>query len=109
MIDLVRRLLVISVVVLAVMAAGCGGSDAEDNTHTASVAEIQSFADQQLQLRLKSNQSADAFTCEEDGDANWKCTTEVTTDNPGADADVAPLTVTVTCDAAATCTYTPET
>ena len=38
-------------------------------------------------------------------------TTEVRTDNPdeNADDEVVPLTVNVTCDAAANCVYQPET
>jgi hypothetical protein len=110
MIESVQRLLVLPVVALALLAAGCGGSDSPDNA--ASVAQIQSFADQQLQLRLDDNQSAEPFTCEEDGDAqHWRCTTEVTTDNPDASAedDTAELTVNVTCDETASCTYVPET
>ena len=98
-----RRSLVVIVVGLAVIAAGCGS-----DSPTGSVDHIQSFADQQLQLRLKPNQSADPFTCKED-DGQWKCTTEVTTNNENGDADTAEFTVNVTCDAAATCTYTPET
>ena len=62
------RSLVVVVVVLAVIAAGCGDSD-PPATNTASVNQIQSFADQQLELRLDTNQSAEPFTCEEDGDA----------------------------------------
>ena len=107
-----RRSLVVIVAVLAVIAAGCGGSDTPD-TNTASVNQIQTFADQQLELRLDANQSADPFTCEEDGDAqHWKCTTEVRVDNPddeNADDDVVPLSVTVTCDATGSCIYEPET
>ena len=102
-----RRSLGLAVVVLALAAAGCGGSEPEN---TASAAQIQSFADQQLALRLDDNQSAEPFTCEEDGDAqHWKCTTSVTTDNGSADGDTVELTVDVTCDATANCTYVPET
>jgi len=111
MIDLTRRSLVVIVVVLAVIAAGCGGSDPEV-TNTASVNQIQSFADQQLELRLDDNQSADPFTCEEDGDAqHWTCTTEVRTDNPDDETavDAVALTVNVTCDVAGSCVYEPET
>ena len=80
--------------------------------NTASVNQIQSFADQQLDLRLDDNQSADPFVCEEDGDAqHWTCTTEVQTDSPDdANADEpVPLTVNVTCDENGSCTYEPET
>lgn len=106
-----RRSPVVIIVLLVVLAAGCGGSDTPENT--ASVNQIQTFADQQLALRLDANQSADPFTCEQDGDPqHWNCTTEVRTDNPddeNADEEVVPLTVNVTCDAAASCTYEPET
>ena len=108
MIDRVRRSPI--VVVLAVLAAGCGGSDSPDNT--ASATQIQTFADQQLELRLDENQSADPFICEEDGDAqHWTCTTEVRTDNPDDESadDSVPLTVNVTCDETANCVYEPET
>ncbi len=105
-----RRSLLVIVVVLAGIAAGCGSDDPPAST--ASVNQIQTFADQQLELRLDDNQSADPFVCEEDGDAqHWKCTTEVQTDNPDdatAD-DPVPLTVNVTCDDAGSCTYEPET
>lgn len=110
MVNRVRRFLLIAVV-LAVAVTGCGGSD-PDPDNTASVNQIQTFADQQLELRLDANQSAEPFACEEDGDAqNWKCTTEVRADNPDANADddVVQLTVKVTCDDAANCTYVPET
>jgi hypothetical protein len=102
-------LLPVVVVILAVVAVGCGGDDTPENT--ASVNQIQTFADQQLELRLDDNQSADPFTCEEDGDAqHWKCTTEVQVDNPDASADeVVPLTVNVTCDDTGSCVYEPET
>jgi hypothetical protein len=110
MLHLLSRSLVVTVVVLAAIASGCGGSDTPDNT--ASVNQIQTFADQQLKVRLDANQSAEPFTCEEDGDAqHWTCTTEVRTDNPDANADdeVVQLTVKVTCDAAGSCVYEPET
>ena len=61
-----RRSPVVIIVLLVVLAAGCGGSDTPENT--ASVNQIQTFADQQLALRLDANQSADPFTCEQDGD-----------------------------------------
>jgi hypothetical protein len=105
----VRRSLIV-VVFLAVVAAGCGGSD--DPESTASLNQIQTFANQQLASRLDPNQSADPFTCEEEGDSKWTCTTEVRTvdaDDPGADEEVVSLTVNVTCDAAANCVYEPET
>ena len=105
-----RSLIVIVVIVLTAVAAGCGSDDPPANT--ASVNQIQTFADQQLDLRLDDNQSADPFTCEEDGDAqHWKCTTEVQTDDPDdATADDAvPLTVNVTCDETGSCVYEPET
>lgn len=93
---------------LAVIAAGCGGSD--DPESTATLDQIQRFANQQLASRLDANQSADPFTCEEDGDSQWKCTTEVrTADDASGDEEVVSLTVNVTCDAAASCVYEPET
>jgi len=104
-----RRALVVIAVALAFAAAGCG-SDSPDNT--ASANQIQTFADQQLELRLDDNQSADPFTCEEDGDdQHWTCTTEVRTDTPdaSADDDAVELTVSVTCDSTGSCTYVPET
>lgn len=100
----------IVVVVLAVIAAGCGGSD--DPESAATVDQIQTFANQQLASRLDANQSADPFSCEEDGDSQWKCTTDVRTadpDDPSAEEEVTSLTVNVTCDAAASCVYQPET
>jgi len=105
-----RRSLILFVVVLAVIAAGCGGSD--DPAGAATLDQIQTFANQQLASRLDANQSAEPFTCEEDGDSQWKCTTEVRTadpDDPSAEEDVDSLTVNVTCDAASSCVYTPET
>ena len=105
-----RSPIVIVVIVLTAVAAGCGSDDPPANA--ASVNQIQSFADQQLDLRLDDNQSADPFVCEEDGDAqHWTCTTEVQTDNPDdANADEAvPLPVNVTCDENGSCTYQPET
>jgi hypothetical protein len=101
-------LLTLVVTVLIVVAAGCGGSD--DPESTATLDQIQTFANQQLASRLDANQSADPFTCEEDGDSQWKCTTEVRTDTPDEndDDDVVSLTVNVTCDAAANCVYQPE-
>ncbi len=103
-----RRALIVIAVALAFVATGCG-SDSPDNT--ASANQIQTFADQQLELRLDDNQSADPFTCEEDGDdQHWTCTTEVRTDSPDASADeTVELTVNVTCDSTGSCTYTPET
>ena len=95
---------------LAVIAAGCGGSD--DPESTAQLNRVQTFANQQLASRLDENQSADPFTCEEDGDSQYKCTTEVRTADPNdanADEEVDSLTVNVTCDAAASCVYEPET
>jgi hypothetical protein len=106
----VRRSPILIVIVLVVIAAGCGGSD--DPESTATLNQIQTFANQQLASRLDANQSADPFTCEEDGDSQWKCTTEVRTsnpDDPNADEEVDSLTVNVTCDAAASCVYQPET
>ncbi len=91
-------------VVLVALAAGCGSSEPEN---TASASQIQSFADQQLALRLDDNQSAEPFTCEQNGDdRHWTCTTRVTTDGSG---DPVELTVDVTCDATANRTYVPET
>lgn len=102
---------IVFVLVLVGIAAGCGSDDPPDNT--ASVNQIQTFADQQLELRLDDNQSADPFVCEEDGDAqNWTCTTEVRTANPddaNGDDDAVPLTVNVTCDETGSCVYEPET
>jgi hypothetical protein len=95
---------------LAVIAAGCGGSD--DPESAAQLDQIQTFANQQLASRLNANQSADPFTCEEEGDSQWKCTTEVRTADPddaSADEEAETLTVNVTCDAAASCVYEPET
>jgi hypothetical protein len=106
----VRRSLIVIVALLAVVAAGCGGSD--DPESAATLDQIQTFANQQLASRLDANQSADPFTCEEDGDSQWKCTTEVRTsnpDDPNADEEVDSLTVNVTCDATASCVYQPET
>jgi hypothetical protein len=107
----VRHSPLVVIVVLLALAAGCGGSGTPENM--ASVNQIQTFADQQLALRLDANQGADPFTCEQDGDPqHWTCTTEVRTDNPddeNADDEVVPLTVNVTCDAAASCIYEPET
>ena len=102
------RLLIV-VVFLAAIAAGCGGSDDPDSA--AQLNQIQTFANQQLASRLKPNQSADPFTCEEDGDSQYKCTTEVRTADPNdasTDEEVESLTVNVTCDAAANCVYEPE-
>jgi hypothetical protein len=102
---------VVIVGVLVALAAGCGGSDTPQNA--ASVNQIQTFADQQLALRLDANQSADPFTCEQDDDPqHWQCTTEVRSDNAAdenADDVAVPLTVNVTCDTAASCIYEPET
>src|SRR5687767_639567 len=94
----------IVVLLLAVIAAGCGGSD--DPESAATLNQITTFANQQLASRLNANQSADPFSCEEDGDSRWKCTTEVRTADPNdanADEEVETLTVNVTCDAAASC------
>jgi hypothetical protein len=105
-----RSLIVIVVVLLVGIAAGCGSDDPPANA--ASVNQIQDFADQQLELRLADNQTADPFICEEDGDAqNWTCTTEVQTDNPDDPTaeDAVPLTVNVTCDETGSCVYEPET
>ena len=100
-----RRSLVVLVVALAFIAAGCGGSDPEPS-NTASVNQVQNFADQQLESRLDADQTADPFTCEEDRDAqHWKCTTEIRADTE----DVVPLTVNVSCDDAGSCVYKPET
>lgn len=108
-----RRSLVVVVALLALLAllaAGCGGSD--DPETTATTDQIQTFANQQLATRLKANQSADPFTCEDNGASEWKCTTEVRTADPndaGADPETTSLTVNVTCEAAANCVYQPET
>lgn len=99
-----RRPLMVSVVLLALVAAGCGGSD--DPESAATLDQIQTFANQQLASRLNANQSADPFTCEDDGDSQWTCTTDVRTsnpDDPSADEEVDSLTVNVTCDQAASC------
>ena len=105
-----RRSLIAAVVVLTVLSAGCGGSD--DSGTSATTDQIQTFANQQLATRLKANQSADPFTCEEKGGSEWECTTEVRTADPSdssADPETESLTVNVTCEAAANCVYQPET
>ena len=105
-----RRALVVIVAVLAVTVAGCGGSDEPGDTTTLN--QIQTFANQQLASRLDENQDADPFTCEEEGDSAWKCTTEVRTSDPdaaNAEEEVESLTVIVTCGEAANCVYQPET
>lgn len=104
-----RRPLIVVIAVLAFVAAGCGGDDPES---AATLDQIETFANQQLASRLDANQSADPFACEEDGDSQWECTTEVRTadpDDPSADEEAESLTVNVTCDAAASCVYVPET
>ena len=109
-VPMVRRSLIVIVAVLALVVAGCGGS--EDPESAATLDQIETFANQQLASRLDANQSADPFTCEEDGDSQWECETEVRTSNPedaDADEEVESLTVNVTCDAAASCVYLPET
>jgi hypothetical protein len=106
----VRRSLLVFIAVVAVFAAGCGGSDDPDTAATTD--QIQTFANQQLATRLKPNQSADPFTCEEKGGSEWECTTEVRTADPddaSADPETETLTVNVTCEAAANCVYQPET
>ena len=103
-----RRALIVIVALLAVTAAGCGGSDEPGDTAT--LDQIQTFANQQLASRLDENQDADPFTCEEEGDSEWKCTTEVRTsdpDDPNAE-EVDSLTVNVTCAEAANCVYQPR-
>lgn len=100
-----QRLLAVPILALAILAAGCGGSDSSDSS---SAAQIQSFANQQLATRLDDNQSAEPFTCEEDGDGDWECVTEVTTTNANGDEETTEITVNVTCEAA-NCTYVPET
>ena len=108
MISRIRLLATIALLLTFIAAAGCGGSDASDNAAT--VSQIETFANQQLALRLEAGQTADPFACEEDGDDQWKCTTEVRTDNPDSgDDEAVELTVKVTCDAAASCVYEPET
>jgi hypothetical protein len=106
----VRRALVVVGALLAVFAAGCGGSDNPDTAATTD--QIQTFANQQLATRLKPNQSADPFTCEEKGGSEWECTTEVRTadaSDASADPESKTLKVNVTCEAAANCVYEPET
>lgn len=90
---------------LMFVAAGCGSDSSESTT---SVEQIQSFADQQLQLRLEQNQSASPFDCEEHDGGEWECVSEVTTTTANGDTDTTELTVNVTCEAA-NCTYAPET
>jgi hypothetical protein len=100
----------VALVLLGVIAAGCGGSDNAGTSATQD--QIQTFANQQLATRLNANQSADPFTCEENGDSQWKCTTEVRTSDPNdasADPETVSLTVNVTCEASANCVYQPET
>jgi hypothetical protein len=104
------RSLLVAGALLAVLAAGCGGSD--NSSTAATTDQIQTFANQQLAKRLKPNQSADPFTCEEKGGSEWECTTEVRTadtDDASADPETETLTVNVTCEAAANCVYEPET
>lgn len=104
------RCSLVVVAVLTVLASGCGGSD--DSETAATTDQIQTFANQQLATRLKANQSADPFTCEEKDGLEWECTTEVRTADPndsGADPETESLTVNVTCEAAANCVYQPET
>ena len=87
------------------VAAGCGGSDSSDST---SEAQITDFANQQLAVRLNENQDAQPFTCEDKGDDEWECVTEVTTTNADGNEDTTEIKVKVTCEAA-NCTYVPET
>ena len=104
-----RSLLVIGALV-AVLASGCGGSDNADTAAT--TAQIETFANQQLATRLKANQAAVPFACDEKGGSEWKCTTEVRTSDPNdasADPETETLTVNVTCETAANCVYEPET
>jgi hypothetical protein len=104
------RCSLVVVAVLTVLASGCGGSD--DSETAATTDQIQTFANQQLATRLKANQSADPFTCEEKDGSEWECTTEVRTADPNdssADPETESLTVNVTCEAAANCVYQPET
>lgn len=102
-----RSLVGVLVVAVVMVAAGCGS----DDTDPALQNQIQTFADQQLALRLDPNESAEPFSCEEDGDAEqWTCTTEIQVDNPGdADDEVVPVSVNVTCAEADRCVYEPET
>ena len=114
MIDRVRRSLVVIVVVLVGIAAGCGGSDDRGLQRNLGQPDPRTFADQQLELRLSANQTADPFTCGEDGDdpQNWKCTTRCTNRQPGRPdrgRRRVPLTVKVTCDETGSCVYEPET
>ena len=90
---------------LLFVVVGCG-SDASEST--TSVEQIQSFADQQLQLRLEENQTASPFDCEEHDGGEWECVSDVTTTDASGDTDTTELTVNVTCEAA-NCTYAPET
>lgn len=105
-----QRSLIVVVPVLTVILAGCGGSDGSETAATTD--QIQRFANEQLATRLKANQSADPFTCEEKDGSAWECTTEVRTADPNdstADPETESLTVNVTCEAAANCVYQPET
>jgi hypothetical protein len=106
----VRRSLLVVCGLAAVLACGCGGSDNSDTAAT--TAQIETFANQQLATRLKANQTADPFACDEQGGSEWKCTTDVRTADPNdasADPKTQTLTVSVTCEAAANCVYEPET
>ena len=100
-----HRLLALAIVAVALAAAGCGGSDSSDS---GSVAQITDFANQQLAARLDDNQDAEPFDCDDNGDGEWECATQVTTTNANGDKDTTELKVNVTCDAA-NCTYVPET
>jgi len=53
----VKRSVVTAALALTLVAAGCGSDTSESTT---SVEQIQSFADQQLQLRLEQHQSVRA-------------------------------------------------
>jgi len=100
----VKLSVVTAALALLFVVAGCGSDTSESTT---SVEQIQSFADQQLQLRLKQNQSASPFNCEEHDGGEWECVSDVTTTNASGDTDTTELTVNVTCEAA-NCTYAPE-
>lgn len=100
-----KRSVVTAALALTLVAAGCGSDTSESTT---SVEQIQSFADQQLQLRLEQNQNASPFDCEEHDGGKWECVSDVTTTTANGDTETAELTVNVTCEAAS-CTYAPET
>ena len=103
-------IVVVVVIVLTAAAAGCGSDDPPAST--ASVNQIQTFADQQLDLRLDDNQTADPFVLR---GRRRRATLEV--HHRGANRQPRrrdrgrPSSPhrNVTCDDAGSCTYEPET